>query len=178
MFALALSTGLACSSPPDKERGQAEGAIEAARAAAADVYAPADLAAAVAALAQYDAAVAQKDYRQALNAALNARDRAYEAAGRASSAKAEARGRAEQLIQSLDTLSLSITQRIAGTAMPRITGAGAQRLRPAVAAASVALQEARTAIAAENYPGAVGELEAALAALQKELDAATTRGRL
>ncbi len=167
----------ACSQPPEKERGQAEGAIAAAREASAEVYAPDELLAAESALGEYDAAVTQGDYRAALNAALAARDRAYEAVRHASTAKAEARGRAERLVTEIEVLTTQITQRLSGTATPRITGAGAQRLRQAVAATSKTLQEAGTAIDDEQYPVAITRLEAALEGLRKEFDAATRRGR-
>ncbi len=167
----------ACSQPPDKERGQAEGAIAAARAASAEVYAADELLAAESALGEYDSAVAQGDYRAALNAALAARDRAYEAVRHASTAKAEARGRAERLVTEIEALTTQITERLAGTTTPRITGAGALRLRQAVAATSKTLQEAGTAIDDEQYPVAITRLEAALAGLQKEFDAATKRSR-
>jgi hypothetical protein len=167
----------ACSHPPEKERGQAEGAIAAARAASAETYAPDDLRAAEAALADYDTAVAQGDFRQALNAALTARDLAYEAVSRAGTARAEARGRAERLVTALEALAENIERRLSGATTPRITGTGAQRLRLAVAAASSSMQEARTAIEAERYPVAIVNLEAALAALQTEFDAVTRRAR-
>lgn len=167
----------ACSTPPDKERGQAEGAIAAARAASAEVYAPDDLLAAETALARYDTAVAQKDYRQALNAALDARDRGYEAVKRASTAKADARGKAEQLTQTLDALTATANQRLAGTASPRITGAAAVRVKKAVAGAMTTLQEARSAVESGQYPVAISRLEAAIAELQKDLDGGPRRGR-
>lgn len=172
-----LSAVTACSQPPAKERGQAEGAIAAARAASAEVYAADELRAAEAALDRYDEAVLQKDYRQALNAALDARDRGYEAVKRASAARADARGQAERLVIAVDTLAASINDRISGAATPRISGASAQRLRKAVAASASSLQEARTAIADGQYPVAITRLEAALAALQKEFDAVTRRSR-
>jgi len=172
-----LTAVAACSQPPAKERGQAEGAIAAARAASAEVYAADELLAAEAALARYDEAVTQKDYRQALNAALDARDRGYEAVKRASTAKADARGQAERLVIALDTLAATINDRISGAATPRITGANAQLLRQAVATSARALQEARTAIDDGQYPVAITRLEAALAALQKEFDTATRRVR-
>jgi hypothetical protein len=165
----------ACSQPPDKERGQAEGAIAAARAASAEVYAADELLAAEAALGRYDEAVAQKDYRQALNAALDARDRGYEAVKRASTAKADARGKAEHLVASLDALAATINDRLNSTATPRLTAAAAQRLRQAVAASATALQEARTAIDDGQYPVAITRLEAAVADLQKEFDSVTRR---
>jgi len=163
----------ACSSPPEKERGQAEGAIAAARAASAEVYAPAELRAAEDALARYDAAVAQQDFRGALNAALQARDRAYEAASHASAAKAEARGRAEQLIQALQQLSQTARDRLSGARAPRLTGGTATRVRTRLTAAAAALQEAGTAITEGRYLEAVAGLEAAFEALQNELGGST-----
>ncbi len=172
-----LAAVTACSQPPAKERGQAEGAIAAARAASAEVYAADELLAAEAALVRYDLAVTQQDYRQALNAALDARDRAYEAVKRASAAKAEARGQAERLVGAIDTLAATINDRISGAVTPRVTGANAQLLRKAVAASALALQEARTAIDDGKYPVAITRLEAALAALQKEFEIVTRRVR-
>jgi hypothetical protein len=168
-------TLLACSQPPEKERGQAEGAIAAARAASADVYAADELLAAEQALEQYDAAVTTGDYRQALNAALEARDRAYAAVTRASTARAEARGRADSLVTTIESLSAMIELRLSGAASPRLAGLSAQRLRDEVTRTSTILQEARTTIGAGHYLVAIPQLEAALAALQKEFDGATGR---
>ena len=55
---------------------QAQGAIDAARAAGADQYAREEFTAAEDALKRSHEAVAQRDYRQALNTALDARERA------------------------------------------------------------------------------------------------------
>ena len=59
---------------------QAQGAIDAARAAGADRYATEQYEAAVKALENANAAVTQRDYRLALNYALESRDRAQTAA--------------------------------------------------------------------------------------------------
>ena len=77
----------ACSSPPDKERHQAEGAIAAAREAGAEAYAPNELAIAETSLNKYEAAVAERDYRLALSLAVEARDTAYRAAKHAAAGK-------------------------------------------------------------------------------------------
>src|SRR5215470_14405074 len=83
LAALAALTAAACGDPPDKEIQQAQGAIDAARAAGADVYAHDEFAAAEQALKNANDAVAQRDYRLALNHALDARDRAKTAATQA-----------------------------------------------------------------------------------------------
>jgi hypothetical protein len=158
----------ACSEPPSEERKQAENAIAAARAADAANYAPQELQDAEAALKKYDDAVAQRDYRQALNGALEARDRAYEAVKQAGSAKIEFRTQAEQLIVELDALN---TRGAVTTGAPgaRAVGPAAERHRAALRAATAALQEARTLLGNMDYRGAVNVLTPAVQALRREL---------
>src|ERR1041384_1104727 len=69
-----------CGDPPNKEMDQAQGAIDAARAAGADRYAATEYTAATDALKRAQDAVAQRDYRQALNEALDSREHAQNAA--------------------------------------------------------------------------------------------------
>src|SRR3982074_1413637 len=89
---LAAVAGAACGDPPDKEMQQAQGAIDAARAAGADQYPRAGVSPRAAAphKRSHDA-VAQRDYRQALNTALDARERAQAAAKESVNKKAIAR---------------------------------------------------------------------------------------
>ena len=96
--ALGLVATIACATPPQKEMDQAEGAITAARAAGAAQYAAEEFTAAEAALRRSHEAVGQRDYRQALNHALDARERAQTAAREAADKKAIARGLAERAI--------------------------------------------------------------------------------
>jgi len=77
---LALLALVACADPPSREMDQAEGAIDAARAAGAEQYAADELAAALAALAQSHEAVTLHDYRSALSYALDSREQAEGAA--------------------------------------------------------------------------------------------------
>ena len=178
MVCLAIvTTGAACSSPPDSERQQAEGALNAARQADAAVYAPTELQAAEAALKKYDEAVAQRDYRQALSDALDARDQAYAAVKQAGNRKAELRGQAERLLADLDTLSKAATARLSGQSGPRPTGAAADRLREALRNATPLLQEARSRVEHQDYQGAVEKLTPAVDALQRELPANETVAR-
>jgi hypothetical protein len=163
---------VSCSAPPEKERHQAEGALAAARAADAATYAPAELKTAEDALAQYDAAVAAGDYRQALNLALAARDGASEAAKRASDEKAAARGTAEQRVAELDALTRTATARLGGVGGPRPSGATAERMRTALRPAASALQEARARLGRQDYRGAIASVEPVLDLLRKAVDAA------
>jgi hypothetical protein len=176
---IALALAAACSEPPDKERHQAEGALSAARAADAATYAPTELQAAEAALQKYDDAVAQRDYRQALNYALTAQDHAYQAAKTASNEKAAARSRAEKLIADLERLSGIASARVAGTTGPRPTAASAERLRALLKAAPHALQEAGTLVQRQDFRGAALRLTTVVEGFQRELGDADTgrRGR-
>jgi methionyl-tRNA synthetase len=160
----------ACSEPPDKERHQAEGAIEAARAAGAETYAPVEFQDAQSALKKYEDAVAQRDYRQALNDALEARDRAYEAAKQAGNKKAEDRGRADRLVSELDALVAAASTRLTSTTA-RPVGPSAERLRASRDAARQTLQEARSRMAHQDYASAANGLTSSIEKLRKELPA-------
>src|SRR5918999_108339 len=92
MSLLALLVVAACAEPPSKEMNQAQGAIDAARAAGADRYGADELKAAVDALALAEQAVRDSDYRLALGYAIDSRERAQNAARMAVDGRAEARG--------------------------------------------------------------------------------------
>ena len=104
---LALITAIlsaSCAEPPSKEMNQAQGAIDAARAAGADKFASIEFNAAIEALKRSEEAVAARDYRQALNHALDSRERAQNAAKLAVEGRADARGQAERGIAEVATL--------------------------------------------------------------------------
>ena len=89
---LALSLTIGCGGePPEKEMQQAQAALDAAHAVGADKYATAEFKAAQAALANAQEAVTQRDYRLALDRALDSRERAQNAAKEATDGKAAAR---------------------------------------------------------------------------------------
>ena len=164
----------ACSEPPNKEHEQAEAAVAAARTADAATYAPEGLQAAEAALQKYDEAVAQRDYRQALNLAIDARDRAYEAAKQASDAKTAARNQANLLISEINGLTATANARLAG-APPRPNPQAADRMRTALKTAATAVQEARSLIEREDYRGAILRLTPAVEGLRREVPPAPGR---
>jgi hypothetical protein len=169
---------VACSEPPTKERDQAQGAMEAARAAGAAVYAPAELKAAEEALAAYDAAVSQGDYRLALSQAIDARESAYAAARRAADEKARVRTEAEQLVAAVEQEIAAIEQRLTGKSGPRPGRPVATRLAATLKTSTPALQKARSQMATENYRDVIDVLTPIRKALAA--DAATpapARGR-
>jgi len=159
---------IGCSTPPDKERHQAEGAIAAAREAGAAEYASADLVSAQTALDKYEAAVAQRDYRLALSLAVEARDTAYHAAKRAADNKAAARSNADLLRADLTRLLPVARARLAATAS---RGALTAKLRAAVTDAENALQESRAAMEQQSYQAAIDRLQPVDDVLHAEMGA-------
>jgi hypothetical protein len=170
----------ACAEPPTKERHQADGAVAAAKAADAATYAPASLQAAEDALRRYDEAVAQGDYRLALNYAIDARDRAFEAAKQASNDKAAARSQAERLATEFEVLLKRADARVA-SAGPKAGGPSVERLRPIAKSGPALLQEARALLGKQDYRGTIKLLTPPVEVLRKEFPAAssapTRRGR-
>jgi hypothetical protein len=179
VLAVLLTAAASCSSPPTKEHDQAEAALAAARAADAASYAADDLQGAQAALDKYDQAVGQHDYRQALSDAIDARDRAYEAARQATALKATARQQLQAAVTSLDGLLKAATARLTSPAPPRLTPVAADRLRTASRTATTALQEARTRLDSGHYREGLAAIQPAIEDLQKAATSAEPgrRGR-
>jgi len=149
---LALSTS-GCGDPPEKEMQQAQSAIDAARAAGADEYAHEPFAAAIDALKRAQEAVADHDYRLALNDALDSREQAQEAAKEAADSKSAARTDADRLIaatvNALDTTDARLKAAQAAKVPPRVLADS----RRAASDAEQVLQEARTAFQRGDYRG-------------------------
>ena len=134
---------------------QAQGAIDAARAAGADQYARDEFAAAEDALKRAHEAVAQRDYRQALNNALDARERAQTAAKESVDRKATARADATK--RDSPTPTARCTTRARSSRPPkrqrtRRRGSLAGG-RKAIDNGEIAVQEARTAFDKGDYLG-------------------------
>jgi hypothetical protein len=151
----------ACAEPPTREISQAQGALDAARAAGAEVYARSEFQAADTALKKAHGAVAERDYRQALGFALDAREQARTAAREASAARARA---ASDVAQAIQTAARGVD-----TARARLTGSQRARLAPALDELTTQLQEARSAVAAGDYARAADRTRA----IQERLAALT-----
>ena len=177
---LALITAIlsaSCAEPPSKEMNQAQGAIDAARAAGADKFAAAELSAAQDALKKSEEAVAAGDYRQALSHALDSRERAQNAAKLAVDGRADARGHAERAIAEVATLLSRARAQLKDADVARLNARTLQRPRSIVAATEAMLQEARAALKTEDYSAVTRALNSAAAELQAaltELDAAAS----
>jgi hypothetical protein len=176
---LTAVAGAACGDPPDKEMQQAQGAIDAARAAGADQYAREEFTAAQDALKRSHDAVDQRDYRQALNNALDARERAQSAAKESVNKKATARADATKALADADAAlhDSRAKLKIAETARApaRLLGNG----RKTIDNGETAVQEARTAFDKEDYPRSIEiarRVSADLGPATRDLDAAAAAG--
>jgi hypothetical protein len=170
-----LSLAASCAEPPSKEMNQAQGAIDAARAAGAEKFATAEFAAAVDALKRSEEAVTAGDYRQALSHAIDSRERAQNAAKLAVDGRADARGQAERAIAEADTLLNRAQTELKAPELSRANARALRSPRETVAAAEKALQEARTALKSEDYAKVAAALNGVAAKLQaalSEIDAA------
>ena len=149
----------ACSEPPQKEIDRAQGAIDAARAAGADQYATEPFTAATTAMQQTREAVEQRDYRLALSRAVDANERALEAARQAADGKAQVRGAAEATIGRALTASRQLAEQIKVAESARIPARDLEPARRVHADAQRTLQEARAAMAAGKYLVASKQVE-------------------
>ena len=173
---LAAVAGAACGDPPDKEMQQAQGAIDAARAAGADQYAREEFAAAEDALKRSYDAVAQRDYRQALNTALDARERAQAATKESVNRKAIARADATRALADADAALHDSRARLKAAETARAAARTLSAARKAIDNGESVVQKARTAFGKGDYRGAIdaaGTVPAQLGPAMKDLDGAT-----
>jgi hypothetical protein len=177
-FAIAAAmAGAACGDPPDKEMQQAQGAIDAARAAGADQYAREEFSAAEDALKKSHEAVEQRDYRQALNTALDARERAQAAAKESVNKKATARADATKALADADAALHNSRARLKAAETAHVPARSLATGRKAIDNAENAVQEARAAFDKGDYLAAIDkahQVPAQLTAASHDLDAAAS----
>jgi len=151
---------------------QAQAAIDAARAVEADKYATTEYSAATETLKNANTAVAARDYRLALNHALESHELAQTAARLAPEGKARTRVEVERAAADITRLVTQGRERLA--AAERARGPRGPLAQPAqdLTAADAALQKSGEAIAAGDYlaaraalEGVKERVEAALAAI-------------
>src|SRR5262245_44155250 len=162
--------------PPDKEMEQARGAIAAARAAGADDYAHDEIAAAEQALKSAHDAVEQRDYRLALNNALESRERAQNAAKEAADQKAAARAGAERAMTETAGALVQARAKLKAADAAHVSARQLDETHDRVHDAEEALQKARATVASGDYRDVAKRLNETLEALTastRELDAAT-----
>ena len=144
----------ACSEPPKKEIDQAQQAVDTARQAGAEQYAPEAFAAATSALQQAREAVDQRDYRLALSRAVDASERAQDAARAAADNKARARSQAEAAINVTNAQVMHLQARLKVADEVRVPARELSPARATLKDAEGTLQKARALLAAGNFAGA------------------------
>jgi hypothetical protein len=173
-----------CAEPPNKEMDQAQGAIDAARAAGAERYAPTEYTAAVSALKQSNEAVAQRDYRLALNHALESREQAQNAARIAADERARVQGEVERTMAEVASLLAQANTAIATAERGRVNRRALQTARQELAQVNADVQKAGAAMKANDYGSAQPALKGVterigkiIASLQPAPSQATRRNR-
>jgi hypothetical protein len=142
---------IACAEPPNKEMDQAQGAIDAARAAGADRYASTEYKAATDALKRAQDAVTQRDYRQALNEALDSREHAQNSAREAAETRAQLRGEVERDMAQIAALIAEANTRLAAASRTRASRRNIDAPRRDLAAVNDRVQKAGAAMKADDY---------------------------
>jgi hypothetical protein len=167
-LALTACLASACAEPPNKEINQAQGAIDAARAAGADRYATDELKAALASLDQSNTAVTGRDYRLALNYALESRQHARNAARDAAGNRARLRAEVERTLAEIAVLAAQADGRIAAAPRGGVARPTMQSARRAIGQVNAAVQKAGAAAKADDYVAA----QAALAGTKERAEQA------
>lgn len=174
---LCVCLGISCAGPPRSEMDQAQGAIDAARAAGADRYATAQYEAAVQALQNARDAVAARDYRLALNHALDSRGRAQQAAKEAANEQVTLRSRAERRLAELTAMLDRTKQRLAQAEASRVPRRSLEAARKVIADAEASLQKAGTAIQEGEYKTSEERLSESATKLQSAIAEIETAAR-
>ena len=174
----------ACAEPPNKEMDQAQGAIDAARAAGADRYASNEYKAATDALKRSEDAVTQRDYRLALNEALDSREHAQNAAREAAEARAQLRGEVERDMAQSAGLIAEANTRLAAATRTRATRRNIDAPRRELATVNERVQKAGAAMKADDYltartalQGVKERIESAMKALETPAAQSSRRSR-
>jgi hypothetical protein len=154
----------------------AQGAIDAARAAGGEQYAREEFTAAVDALKHAHEAADDRDYRQALNFALDARERAQLSAKEASDNKAAARVDADRALAQANTTLGVAQKRLADLEGARVPAKLLADPRKQLEASERRVQEARAAFDRGDFPAATTAATAsseALSSLVRGLESIT-----
>ena len=151
-WVLALVLLTACGTPPHKEIDQAQGAIDAARAAGGDRFATDEFNAATASLKLANDAVDQRDYRLALNHAIESREHAQNAARLAAETHGRLRGDVERSSLEVTSLIAQANGRLTtAERTARVSRRVVSDARKSLAAVNADVQKAGAAVEAQDY---------------------------
>ena len=152
---LALVLLTACGTPPHKEIDQAQGAIDAARAAGGDRLATEEFNAATTSLKLANDAVSQRDYRLALNHALESREHAQNAARQAAETHGRLRGDVERSMAEVTALIAQARGRLAtAEKTSRVPRRVVADTRQSLATVNSDVQKAGAAVQAQDFTAA------------------------
>jgi len=151
---LALVLLTACGTPPHKEIDQAQGAIDAARAAGADRLATEEFNAATASLKLANDAVGQRDYRLALSHALESGEHAQNAARLAAETHVRLRGEVERSLAEITALIAQANGRLTTAERTRVARRIVTDARQSLATANKDVQKAGAAVQAQDFAAA------------------------
>jgi hypothetical protein len=165
-FMAALTIVSACGEPPEKEMQQAQGAIDAARAVGADQYAHDEFVAAQDTLKRAREAIDQRDYRLALNHALDSRERAQNAARIAADQRGAARADADRAIADAAAALADARLKLKAVETAHIAPAKTATARAAIADGEQQVQEARAAFGRGEYAAATATISGTAARLR------------
>jgi hypothetical protein len=168
---LTLSSFACGGDPPDKEMQQAQNAIDQARAAGADRYAVEEYNAAVEALKNAHTAVDQRDYRLALNDALDSKERADNSAKLAVEGKAAAKSAADKALTAANGAVTAAEARLKAATAAKATPKALADAHTALDEAQAHLQEGRTALTGGDYYAALSAASAAAQSAKAANDA-------
>jgi hypothetical protein len=159
----------ACAEPPHKEMDQAQGAIDAARAAGADRYAATEYKAATEALNNANTAVTQRDYRLALNYALESREHAQNSAREAADTRARLRGEIERSMAEVAALMAQAHTRLEAARKTRAPRRVLDQIAVAITELNRDVQKAGEAIKADDYVAARSALDGVKERIEKTI---------
>jgi len=160
-WVLALVLLTACGTPPHKEIDQAQGAIDAARAAGADRLAPEEFTAATTSLTLANQAVEQRDYRLALNHALESREHAQNAARAAAEAHGHLRGEVERSLAEVTAMLAQANGRLTTAERAKVSRRVLTDARQSLATVNADVQKADAALQGQDFTTAQAAVMAA-----------------
>ncbi|HEY6361268.1 MAG TPA: DUF4398 domain-containing protein [Vicinamibacterales bacterium] len=161
----------ACAEPPNTEMNQAQGAIDAARAVGAERYATSEYNAATEALKNANTAVAQGDYRLALNYALESREHAQNSARDAADTRARLRGEIERSMAEVAALMAQAGTRLEAARKARAPRRALDEIAAAIAMVNEDVQKAGEAIKSDDYFTARAALDGVKERIEKAIAA-------
>ncbi len=154
LWVLPALFAVACGEPPAKEMTQAQAALDAARAGGAQQFAGDEFAAAVAALAHSKEAVTQRDYRLALNHALDSREHAQNATRLAEEARAALQAEVEQALRELNSQVTAAKARLLAAPKAGVTPRAVRRTARVIASLEAEVQEVDSLVKVADYTSA------------------------